>query len=102
MNRMPLFVAALIAAASFNVAAEPPGKGLHLPPGLQKKVARGQELPPGWKKKLQPGSIMDRAVYDHGVVIRSEDAHGIVTIRVEDEVVRLIRATREIVDILSR
>ena len=26
----------------------------NLPPGLQKKVARGGELPPGWKKKLQP------------------------------------------------
>jgi len=25
-----------------------------LPPGLQKKVARGGELPPGWQKKLQP------------------------------------------------
>jgi len=25
-----------------------------LPPGLQKKVARGGTLPPGWQKKLQP------------------------------------------------
>jgi hypothetical protein len=25
-----------------------------LPPGLQKKVARGKPLPPGWQKKLQP------------------------------------------------
>jgi hypothetical protein len=25
-----------------------------LPPGLQKKVARGGELPPGWKKKFEP------------------------------------------------
>ena len=26
----------------------------HLPPGLQKKVARGGSLPPGWQKKMQP------------------------------------------------
>jgi hypothetical protein len=25
-----------------------------LPPGLQKKVARGGQLPPGWQKKLRP------------------------------------------------
>jgi hypothetical protein len=26
----------------------------NLPPGLQKKVARGGKLPPGWQKKLEP------------------------------------------------
>jgi hypothetical protein len=26
----------------------------NLPPGLQKKLARGKPLPPGWQKKLQP------------------------------------------------
>jgi hypothetical protein len=25
-----------------------------LPPGLQKKVARGGQLPPGWQKKFEP------------------------------------------------
>jgi hypothetical protein len=25
-----------------------------LPPGLQKKVARGGQLPPGWQKKVAP------------------------------------------------
>jgi Ni/Co efflux regulator RcnB len=25
-----------------------------LPPGLQKKVARGGQLPPGWRKKFEP------------------------------------------------
>ena len=25
-----------------------------LPPGLQKKLAKGKPLPPGWQKKLQP------------------------------------------------
>ena len=27
---------------------------VNLPPGLQKKLARGKPLPPGWQKKLQP------------------------------------------------
>jgi hypothetical protein len=27
---------------------------VNLPPGLQKKLARGKPLPPGWQRKLQP------------------------------------------------
>ena len=27
---------------------------VNLPPGLQKKLAKGKPLPPGWQKKLQP------------------------------------------------
>lgn len=29
-------------------------RAVSLPPGLQKKLARGKPLPPGWQKKLQP------------------------------------------------
>jgi hypothetical protein len=29
-----------------------------LPPGLQKKLARGGSLPPGWQKKLQPFPVV--------------------------------------------
>ena len=52
-----------------------------LPPGLQKKLAKGKPLPPGWQKKLQPfpsdvvvlmGAPCDycgRGVYDgYGVI----------------------------------
>ena len=60
----------------------------NLPPGLQKKVARGGALPPGWQKKMQPfPPSVDRAliplpngysrgvfeghavIYNHGVVV---------------------------------
>lgn len=59
-----------------------------LPPGLQKKVARGGQLPPGWQKKMEPfPPSVDRAllplpegysrgvfdghavIYSHGVVV---------------------------------
>ena len=34
-----------------------------LPPGLQKKVARGGSLPPGWQKKMQPFPVnVDRSL----------------------------------------
>jgi hypothetical protein len=30
-----------------------------LPPGLQKKLARGGELPPGWQTKVRRGEVLD-------------------------------------------
>ena len=52
-----------------------------LPPGLQKKVARGGQLPPGWQKKLQPFPVeVDRKLaplppdYGRGVL----DGHAVI------------------------
>jgi len=52
-----------------------------LPPGLQKKVARGKPLPPGWQKKLQPfpGEVERQltplpAGYGRGVI----DGHAVI------------------------
>jgi hypothetical protein len=52
-----------------------------LPPGLQKKVARGGELPPGWKKKFEPFPVAIEhrlpplpAGYRRGVI----DAHAVI------------------------
>jgi hypothetical protein len=53
----------------------------HLPPGLQKKVARGGQLPPGWRKKFEsfPASVESRlpplpAGYGRGVI----DGHAVI------------------------
>lgn len=77
-------------------------KQKQLPPGLQKKVERGGELPPGWQKKLRKGEILDQEVYDRGTVVKPADKNGIITIKIEDRVIRLIEATREIVSILAK
>lgn len=52
-----------------------------LPPGLQKKVARGGTLPPGWQKKLEPfPPVLERRMrplplgYRRGVF----DAHAVI------------------------
>jgi len=53
----------------------------NLPPGLQKKVARGGQLPPGWQKKLEafPDAIEQRLTplpspYRRGVI----DGHAVI------------------------
>ncbi|KUJ83725.1 hypothetical protein AWR36_007810 [Microbulbifer flavimaris] len=87
-----------LAAGASAVLAKP---GNDLPPGLQKKVENGGDLPPGWKKKLRKGHILEHEIYRHGVIVQPVDRHGIVTISIQGEIVRLMHHTREIVDILS-
>jgi hypothetical protein len=76
-------------------------KGKSLPPGLQKKVAKGEQLPPGWQKKLIKGEIMEYDVYRRSSIVVPLDPHGLVTVRIEGKLIRLYKATREIVEILN-
>lgn len=99
MKNLFVLLIASLALASVNVQARP-DKSKGLPPGLQKKTARGQALPPGWQKKLAVGQRMDKAVYDHGQIVVPVDKKGILTLRVEGKLVRLLSATHEIVEIL--
>lgn len=72
-----------------------------LPPGLQKKAAKNKQLPPGWQKKLQKGNILDKEVYQQSQIVAPINPLGIVTIRIDDRVIRLYKETRKIVDILK-
>ncbi len=79
-----------------------------LPPGLQKKVARGGELPPGWKKKLEVGAVLDPEVDAQASSLPEEilrrlpeSEAGTEILRVGDEIIRVIENSREIVDILG-
>ncbi len=65
-----------------------------LPPGLQKKIARGGQLPPGWQKKLQsfPPEVerqlaplpreYGRGVIDGHAVIYSTRSHAVIDVAV--------------------
>ena len=72
-----------------------------LPPGLQKKAAKGQALPPGWQKKLAKGQKLDQQIVDQGKVVQPLDKNGIIIIEVDGKVISLFKATREIIDILK-
>lgn len=99
MNTRSL-LAAVIVAVGFSAPAfaKHHGNG-GLPPGLKMNHERGKPLPPGWQKKLKVGHVLDEQVYEHGEVVARRD--GVITIRVDDRLIRLARDTREILDILS-
>lgn len=93
-------VLVLASAISCTVSEAKPNKDKSLPPGLEKKVKRTGQLPPGWQKKLAVGERLDRQVYSSASVMVPVRNDGIVTVQIDGRVIRLIEATREIVEIL--
>ncbi|MDX1669307.1 MAG: hypothetical protein R3194_07815 [Limnobacter sp.] len=84
------------------------GKGpKKLPPGLQKKVARGGDLPPGWKKKFARGEVVSDDVYaarqglPRSVIDDIRNIDGTEVIQVDDQVARVIKDTRTIIDVID-
>jgi hypothetical protein len=79
-----------------------------LPPGLQKKVARGKALPPGWQKKLARGEYIDDEYYGWGRALPDDLLHrlppapaGSEILQIEDQIIRLDAATRTILDVFG-
>jgi len=89
--------------------AEGPGKRPKgLPPGLAKKAARGGELPPGWQKTCIRGQIMPKEVFkvchpmpQEVVVKLPPPPPGTILVTIDGKVVRLAKATLEILDVFD-
>ncbi len=86
----------------------PAKKQKKIPRGLQKKVARGGALPPGWQKKVARGEVIDPVVYEHSrplppdlVRMLPPQPQGTVIVTVEGKAVRLLEATKTILDVFD-
>ena len=84
------------------------GKKKQLPPGLQKKLARGGELPPGWQKKVARGEVLDTELYGRSRSLPEEllrrlprHVDGTDLRWLEDQVVRIVDDTHLILDVLQ-
>lgn len=101
MKRSFIIATALLALTVSPAILAKNNNNQQLPPGLQKKAAKGQQLPPGWQKKLKKGEVLDKTVFDAGVVVKAETSTGGITIKVDDRLLRLDPVTRKILDILN-
>ncbi len=79
-----------------------------LPPGLAKKLARGGTLPPGWQMKVARGEVMDYEVYNNASPLPEEllrklstIPEGTVLLQVGNKIVKVIKASRKIIDLFE-
>lgn len=86
--------------------AKKPKKQKALPPGLRKKLERGGELPPGWQRKVARGEVLDYDLYGASRPLPRDwldrlprGPEGTSIRRLDDRVVRIIDATRVILDV---
>ncbi len=91
-----------------SVPTQATGAAKQLPPGLQKKLARGGSLPPGWQMKLQRGEVIDRETYREAEpmpdellrrVTGREDA--VELLRVGDRILRVMEGRGTILDVID-
>ncbi len=112
MEPRHLIAALLLLCAPAIALADKPhhagGKGDDLPPGLQKKLDRGGSLPPGWAKKLHRGDRLPDEVWVHReplppriITQLPPNDFGTITVYIDGKVVRLLEATRTIIDVLD-
>jgi len=97
----------------FTKNASPDGasqakKQKQLPPGLQKKLARGGSLPPGWEMKLVRGEVLDRDIYDQAERLPDELLKRITgrddaveLLRVGDRILRVAEGRGTILDVID-
>ena len=111
LSRTKLFSPAernLIRAHLLGQKQTPPQQQKAFTPGLQKKIARGKSLPPGWQQKVEPGHSLDYHVYRQGerlpdTLLRRlpPPPLGSEVLRVEEKIIRLNSATRNILDVFD-
>jgi len=82
--------------------------GKALAPGATKKGAPAVKLPPGWQKKITRGEVIPQTVYAQAqplpeVVIRKlpPPPAGTILVTLDGKLVRLVEATRTIVDVFE-
>jgi hypothetical protein len=109
MNKTVLVAVLAAAIAAPALAKNDKQQGAaSLPPGLQKKVSRGGQLPPGWQKRLQKGRPLEAELYRQAEPVPEQlrlklpvGEAGSIDIRLEGKIVRLERASREILDVFD-
>ncbi|MFT6927834.1 MAG: hypothetical protein ACJAZP_003479 [Psychromonas sp.] len=101
MKKVMISLLTVMLTFAFSSAEAKSDHEKSLPPGLQKKIARGDNLPPGWQKKLAVGKPLDHQVYDNARIVSPADDRGIITVEVDGKVMRLIKESLDIIEILQ-
>lgn len=80
----------------------------NLPPGLQKKVAKGGSLPPGWQKKVTKGQVIPSDIYRQAEPLPKDImiqlpplTAGTSIMKIDNRIVKVADATKTIIDVID-
>ena len=103
-----VFACLAILSPAYAKQGDKGNKHKKLPPGLAKKVSSGKQLPPGWQKKLAKGQVLDYEVYQNAVPLSKEERAklppspiGTKLLKVENKIIRVMDATRTVLDVFE-
>ena len=100
-KNMTLLAVIICVSVTPALAKKEKDKNKPLPQGLQMKLERGGSLPPGWQKKLVKGQVLEEPIYKQSEVVIPIDSEGMLTVRIEGKLIKIIEATREIIEIVD-
>lgn len=85
--------------------AQSPGKAKKLNKGMEKRLASGKGLPPGWQKKMARGEVVPSDVWHYREPLPTSiirrlppQPDGVVTVRVDNQILRVVEATHVLLD----
>ncbi|MBL4621452.1 MAG: hypothetical protein JKY89_03560 [Immundisolibacteraceae bacterium] len=83
-------------------------KQKQLPPGLQKKLARGGQLPPGWQTKVSQGEVLNAELLSHAYPLPDDLRKALPNLqdgtelrRIGDKVVRIMEGNGTVLDVID-
>ncbi|AXR07234.1 hypothetical protein D0Y50_13275 [Salinimonas sediminis] len=96
-----LVFCAVFFSAMLSFTAQAADRGHYMPHGMDDKIALQSELPSNWQAQLAKGEVLDVELFRQGRVVYRDASNGLVALRLENKLVRMVEQTREIVDVLN-
>ncbi len=76
-------------------------RGYYNPQDVDDIEVSENELPGNWESRLNKGMVLDYDLFQQGQVVYRDVTQGMVALRLNHKVVRVVEDTREIVDVLN-
>ncbi|QPG06491.1 hypothetical protein IT774_04775 [Salinimonas marina] len=76
-------------------------RGYYNPQDIDEIEVTESERPANWAASLNKGTVLDYELFQQGQVVYRDVTQGMVALRLNDKVIRVVEDTREIVDVLN-
>ena len=105
MDRMDKIIKTIIGKLQRDTSESAPESNMdklrEMLPELPDNPGLGGKAAPEWQKKIAPGKVIEKDIYVQGKIVVPLDPLGIVTVKIDDKVLRVHEKSMEILEILT-